>query len=304
MNENNKKISNLLIEKNSIENKLESVKKEIKEDDNITFNNYDKIIGKLNDTFFVIKKKEREKLEKDKKNIENINNFSSLYSNFKLVNDNQNILNNINHNIWWCNNSLSNNITLMRNLLREQKYIENDEITVKGIIATGINECNELLFTEMIFKGLLDNLEFPEIIAILSSFINEKDQNGEERYISDLIISNNVKIVLKELSSIAENYINLEEKYKIYINSDYKLYLDFIEPSYIWASGGTISDVYQHTSIYDGNFVKAIMRINNICDNLMDICLNIERFDICKKIEGYTQILIRDITTINSLYVK
>ena len=192
----------------------------------------------------------------------------------------------------------------MRNLLREQKYIENDEITVKGIIATGINECNELLFTEMIFKGLLDNLEFPEIIAILSSFINEKDQNGEERYISDLIISNNVKIVLKELSSIAENYINLEEKYKIYINSDYKLYLDFIEPSYIWASGGTISDVYQHTSIYDGNFVKAIMRINNICDNLMDICLNIERFDICKKIEGYTQILIRDITTINSLYVK
>jgi antiviral helicase SKI2 len=192
----------------------------------------------------------------------------------------------------------------MINLLKERQYIEDDKITIKGIIATGINECNELLFTEMIFKGLLDNLEFPEIIAILSSFINEKDQNGEERYINDLFISNNVKIVLKELSSIAENYINLEEKHKIYINSDYKLYLDFIEPSYIWASGGTISDVYQHTSIYDGNFVKAIMRINNICDNLMDICLNIERFDICKKIEGYTQILIRDITTINSLYVK
>ena len=299
MNENQTKIKMLSSEIKNIENKLDF------SSDNIDiFKNYDKIISKLNDTFFVLKKKDREKLEKEKKSIENINNFQTLYNNYKINRDYQKELDNINYNIWWCNNSLSNNITIMINLLKERQYIEDDKITVKGIIATGINECNELLFTEMIFKGLLDNLEFPEIIAVLSSFINEKDQNGEERYISDLFISNNVKIVLKELNSIAENYINLEEKNKIYINSDYKLYLDFIEPSYIWASGGTISDVYQHTSIYDGNFVKAIMRINNICDNLMDICLNIERFDICKKIEGYTQILIRDITTINSLYVK
>ena len=299
MNENQTKIKMLSSEIKNIENKLDF------SSDNINiFKNYDKIISKLNDTFFVLKKKDREKLEKEKKSIENINNFQTLYNNYKINRDYQKELDNINYNIWWCNNSLSNNITIMINLLKERQYIEDDKITVKGIIATGINECNELLFTEMIFKGLLDNLEFPEIIAVLSSFINEKDQNGEERYISDLFISNNVKIVLKELNSIAENYINLEEKNKIYINSDYKLYLDFIEPSYIWASGGTISDVYQHTSIYDGNFVKAIMRINNICDNLMDICLNIERFDICKKIEGYTQILIRDITTINSLYVK
>jgi superfamily II RNA helicase len=299
MNENQTKIKMLSSEIKNIENKLDF------SSDNIDiFKNYDKIISKLNDTFFVLKKKDREKLEKEKKSIENINNFQTLYNNYKINRDYQKELDNINYNIWWCNNSLSNNITIMINLLKERQYIEDDKITVKGIIATGINECNELLFTEMIFKGLLDNLEFPEIIAVLSSFINEKDQNGEERYISDLFISNNVKIVLKELNSIAENYINLEEKHKIYINSDYKLYLDFIEPSYIWASGGTISDVYQHTSIYDGNFVKAIMRINNICDNLMDICLNIERFDICKKIEGYTQILIRDITTINSLYVK
>ena len=299
MNENQTKIKMLSSEIKNIENKLDF------SSDNINiFKNYDKIISKLNDTFFVLKKKDREKLEKEKKSIENINNFQTLYNNYKINRDYQKELDNINYNIWWCNNSLSNNITIMINLLKERQYIEDDKITVKGIIATGINECNELLFTEMIFKGLLDNLEFPEIIAVLSSFINEKDQNGEERYISDLFISNNVKIVLKELNSIAENYINLEEKNKIYINSDYKLYLDFIEPSYIWASGGTISDVYQHTSIYDGNFVKAIMRINNICDNLMEICLNIERFDICKKIEGYTQILIRDITTINSLYVK
>jgi hypothetical protein len=36
----------------------------------------------------------------------------------------------------------------------------------------------------------------------------------------------------------------------------------------------------------------------------MDICKNIERYDLCSKLEGYSSILIRDITSINSLYVK
>ena len=85
---------------------------------------------------------------------------------------------------------------------------------------------------------------------------------------------------------------------------DYNLYLNFIEPAYIWASGGSIQEIYSVTSIYDGNFVKAIMRINNICENLFDICKLLEKYDLCQKLEGYSKILIRDITSINSLYVS
>jgi antiviral helicase SKI2 len=158
--------------------------------------------------------------------------------------------------------------------------------------------------TEMIFSDLLDNLEFPEIVAVLSAFINEKDQNGDEKYISELNVSKNVTFVLKELEKISEKLINTESEYNLYIGNDYKLYLDFIEPSYIWACGGTIHDVYANTTIYDGNFVKAILRINNICENLMDICKTIEKNGLYVKLEEYNKILIRDITTINSLYVK
>ena len=74
--------------------------------------------------------------------------------------------------------------------------------------------------------------------------------------------------------------MNLEDKHKIHINSDYSVYLDFIEPAYIWASGGTIRDIYSVTSVYDGNFVKAIMRINNICDNLKDILVLMENYKL------------------------
>ena len=303
INENDKTVLKLIFEKENVENKLKEII--IVEKDFIQIQNYDKINKRLNDTFFVLKKKDREKLEKEKKEIEKIDNFSKILEKYKLYDNYNNELRNIEYSIDQSNNLLNNNVNIVINILQKENYIDiNKKITIKGIIATGINECQELIFTEMIFKGLLDDLEFPEIIAVLSSFINEKDQNNEERYINDLKVSNSIKNVLKNLKSIAEYFDKLEEENKLFINSDYTLYLDFIEPSYIWASGGTIKDVYQYTSIYDGNFVKSILRINNICDNLMDICKNIERYDLCKKLENYSQILIRDITSINSLYVK
>jgi len=300
MNENDKRIIFMYSEKKDLEEKISGY--QFSEENIKLMNDYKKIDKKLNDTLFVLKKKEKDKLEKEKKNIENISNFKDLYVQYELYNNYKNELKNIENNIWWCNNSLKNNIDIIVQLLENEGYIKS-KITTKGIIAMGINECQELLFTEMIYQGLLDNLEFPEIVSVISCFINEKDQSSEEKYISNLKVNKKVINILNKIKSIADDFIKKEDNLQLNIGSDYNLYLDFIEPSYIWASGGTINDVYQNTSIYDGNFVKAMMRINNICENLMDILKKIERYDICSKLENYDKILIRDITTINSLYV-
>jgi len=302
MNENDKRALSTYFEKIDLEKKLGEIV--IKDEDIVNIKNYEKINSKLNDTFFTVKKKDREKLEKEKKVYETKDNFKNTYDNFKIYDKIKKEIENIEYSIWWYNNSLKENINIIVNLLEEEKYIDNKNITKKGIIACGINECQELIFTEMVFQGLLDDLSFPEIVAVLASFINEKDTNSEDKYISDLEVPKSITRTLKEINYIAEKFIKLEEKHKLYIDSDYTIYLDFIKPAYIWASGKSINEVYQSTSIYDGNFIKAIMRINNICENLMDICKNIERYDLCSKLEGYSSILIRDITSINSLYVK
>ena len=165
--------------------------------------------------------------------------------------------NKLEEHILACNYLLRYNIQIMMDLLVEENYVANDKITKKGVIATGINECNELLFTEMIFEGWLEDLDFPEIIAVLSSFINEKDPNSRDKYISDLKVPRKVENVLHKLVAKAEyfmksgacerlqrlhfrdkpsrNPLNLEDKHKININNDYSVYLDFIEPAFIWA---------------------------------------------------------------------
>ena len=308
MNENDKVAIQLSSQKIELEKKLITYSSQLSEHIFKQLEKYNEIQKKLNDTFFIVNKKDRIKLEKEKDIIQNdkSNNFKANYDIFKLYDGCKKEIDSLENQIWNQNNLLNYNIDLIVKILEQNSYIDSCTklITTKGIIAYGINECNELLFTELVYKKLLDDLSFPEIIAVLASFINEKDQNSEEKYINDLEVPKSVKKVLEELEYIANYYMDLEDEYKLYINLDYKLYLDFVSPAYIWACGGTIHDIYKNTNIYDGNFVKSIMRINNICDNLMDICKTISYYDLAEKIENAQSILIRDITSINSLYVK
>ena len=302
VSENKKQLFSTESIKIELEKNLESIN--IDNQNLILMDNYDKISKKLSDTFFVVKKKEKDKLEKDKKYIEQSENFSENYEKYKIISNYKKGILSLEDNIWYNNYGIKNDIQKITEILECESYISNNKITKKGIIASVINEVNELLFAEIIFRGFLDKLDFPEIVAIISLFINERDQSSNDKYINDLNMSCNYKNTYNKIKDLTEYFMDKEDEYKLYINTDYSLHLDFVESAYIWASGGSIHEVYKNTSVYDGNFIKSIMRINNICENLMDICKTIERYDICSKLENHNDILIRDITSINSLYVK
>lgn len=316
-NENDKKAIQLVLEKRELETMLDNIMKNVFADgDYEKLIKYHQIIDiPVIDPIFTIKKKKNAKdvaKSDNEKNMikDSIKDFDVKYQEFNKTREIKQSIEKLHDNIWCFENELLTYINNIIELLENRGYYNNTDaktdakITKKGIVAAEINECNELLFTEMIFNGLLDDLDFPEICAVLMAFLNEKDSGGDELYISDLKISKKTAVVLNKLQKIGETLQLLEDDYKIYIGSDYTLYLDFIVPAYVWASGGTIHDVYKHTTVYDGNFVKGIMRLNNLCENVYGICKAIERFDICSKMENYKSILIRDVTMINSLYIR
>ena len=47
-------------------------------------------------------------------------------------------------------------------------------LNVKGIIGKNINECNEILFTELLMSRMLHTLKPAEIVCVLCVFIDEK----------------------------------------------------------------------------------------------------------------------------------
>ena len=110
-------------------------------------------------------------------------------------------------------------------------------------------------------------------------------------------------LLIDKLINISEKYTDNESDLNILIGTDMNIYLDFVEPVYIWARGGTLKEVYTKTQVYEGNFVKLILRINNLIMNMKDIFIYMEKFDLLKKIENYEEILLRDEVSVNSIYV-
>ena len=55
-----------------------------------------------------------------------------------------------------------------------------ENVNIKGIIASEINECNQIILTELIFSELLDDIEFRDLGAILSMFSDTKPIDNKD----------------------------------------------------------------------------------------------------------------------------
>jgi antiviral helicase SKI2 len=111
--ENDKRVIGITSQKNQLENNLKELESTIdpKESQNII--NYGKIVNRLSDTLFTIKKKDKDKMEKDKKVIESNPNFNCNYETFKKIKELKKELKDIDNEIWNCNNQLKDDIDKM-----------------------------------------------------------------------------------------------------------------------------------------------------------------------------------------------
>ena len=268
------------------------------------FEKMENINNKLNDTFYVVKKKERIKMMNELKELKDIKNYKLHEDVYKIYKNLKAELYDIDSTIWNIDYGMLQDMDSMKKLLLQNDYIDNDNnVNKKGIIASCIAEVNELIVSEAVYKGYFDHLEFEEIVALLACLFNEKNQGEDDKYLSSMEIPDNLKYSIDKLINISEKYTDNESDLNILIGTDMNIYLDFVEPVYIWARGGTLKEVYTKTQVYEGNFVKLILRINNLIMNMKDIFIYMEKFDLLKKIENYEEILLRDEVSVNSIYV-
>ncbi len=315
-NEDSKKRKGLEKEYENEKEEFEKNKKIVDEMDKKmieSFEKYDKNDKRLNDNFIVLKGKDRKKVEDEQKNFEKILDFKKqkiLYNNFvkskKKIEEYE-------YDLWYYDKVLKDITDKMTKLLEENEYLgrkENNEliITEKGITASMIGEVDEVLLTEMIFGNYLDDLNFEEIMTCLSMFLNEGDKSNEEKTINDLFVPEKVKNVYKNMIKISEDLANKESKYEITIHTDlyYEecLFIQLMEPVFLWSGGCDIRTLYKNTEIYEGNFCRGMLRLTQICETVIKICNGIRKYEIVQKLEGYKEKLIRDFTSISSLYVN
>ena len=284
------------------------------------YNNHDSI---MNDPYIKINGKKLKKMKSELEKIKsNIQNFDSHYKSFLEY---QQLIYKINHiqkNIDYLKSANSQEINSIIDFLYKNDYITfNDSVNVfnldtnnyfkhyndiiinkKGTIAKQIAECNELLLTEILTNNLLHNLSSVEIITVLAIFIEEKTIDGESSSIDDLDIPSKSIQVIKQIKQISNKFEFNESKYNLNTKTDWNIYLEFVQPAYMWIQNKSIYEIKSYCQ-YEGNFIKNIIKINNILENIKSICMIIEDYDLLYKIQDLYKILIRDQVTLESLYI-
>lgn len=178
-----------------------------------------------------------------------------------------------------------------------------ENLTVKGVLASEINECNEILFTEILTSGLLDGLTDVEIVSILSIFINDNKAN-DDFSIDHICLDDKLKSKLRSIENMRNKYKDMEDLFHIEENTNWELDYSFADAIYQWASGKTLTETYEYTSIYEGNFIRNVAKVNHMCEELIKLCELCKKHEIIKVLKGINEKLMRDIVTMDSLYVR
>ena len=265
----------------------------------------------------VLSKKQQKDQQKIQSEVKKITNFKQKYDKYTKYMNNIQQLNQI-LNVIEANTLVTAETSgKLIQVLTETGYISRraleknpfdilqDEITVKGLIASQINECNPLLLTELIVNDKLNKLNPIELITVLSIFIDDgKIEDILPMSFELSFLPKNIMDIFSWMDQITQYYQQIEKKHQIHNYEMWELNYNYVYPAYLWANMKSIHEITSEMNIYEGNFVKNMLKLSNIIRDLSCLCKihgSIELLPILNKAE---EIIVRDIVTVNSLYIN
>ncbi len=135
-------------------------------------------------------------------------------------------------------------------------YIEGEKPLEQGKILAKIYAESDLLLTEAIRQGILNDLSAPELLSVVSAMIYES--RGSESY-APKMPHQNVANALASITSIWARLEELEEEYEVKTQREPDF--GFAYASYRWASGHNLSSVLRGTDMTVGDFVRNIKQL-------------------------------------------
>ncbi len=176
------------------------------------------------------------------------------------------------------------------------------DITLRGILASNINECSGLILTEIIVEKLLHKLQPEEIIAVIAIFINETNLDNKME-LNQIYGTDDLYSVLTTIEAITEQFIQTEKKYNISSGNYWNLYYEFVDVAYQWACGADVQQVFSLIEIDEGNFIRNMLKISNVIHDIESLCIIAQDIELLPKLESIDKLIIRDIVSMNSLYL-
>jgi ATP-dependent RNA helicase HelY len=141
-------------------------------------------------------------------------------------------------------------------VLTHLNYIEGEKTLEQGKILAKIYAESDLLLTEAIRRGVLDELSAQELVAVASAVIFQS--RTTENY-APKMPHNNVAQALVSIVSIWSELEKIEERFGVKTQREPDFGFAFI--SYKWAQGNSLQSVLKGSDMGVGDFVRSIKQI-------------------------------------------
>jgi superfamily II RNA helicase len=278
----------------------------------------DEYIDLLNKKPLSINKKRKEierHIQQLQDNYKFIEQDKNIYKNVSLKQDE---INELDNNYKTINTYITSSVYDVLSLLKDEKYIEcqNDildentlTLTISGKIATQLREIHCLIFSKLLEENAFDKFTTKQIVTLLSIFtnINVKDEFKDiQPKTNDIQIKNFVN----SLTELYTYYQEKELKYNINTGFDYNIHYDLLDYIEEWCDCDNIEScklllqkISVEKEIFLGEFVKSLLKINNISCEMEKICEMIGNISLLSKLKEIPIMTLKYVITNQSLYV-
>lgn len=205
--------------------------------------------------------------------------------------------------------SIHTQIDSIIDILKKDQFINNrNEITHLGKIAACLKELPSLIFAKLITSDKCTDLTAIEWVMVLSCFINVSVNEEHQETIQNPKVAN----IMKYVSESLEEYTDLETKKQIAYHSANEYSVQYGIVSYLeeWCSATNemeckeIIEVMEiEKGIFIGEFVKGLLKINNIVLELEQVCEITNNMVLLQTIQQIPSLIMKYIVTNQSLYI-
>jgi len=189
----------------------------------------------------------------------------------------------------------------MKRLLRRLGFTNKENIiTLKGRVACEINAGDELVITELIFNGTLNNLTPESIASLISCFVFQEKSDSTQRLKEEL------QVPLRNLQEISRRIAQVSLECKILINPEE--YVEQFKPHmmdivYSWCAGSKFADICKMTNIFEGSIIRCMRRLEEVLRQLTAAAKAIGNGELETKFAEAINKIKRDIVFAVSLYL-
>lgn len=204
-------------------------------------------------------------------------------------------------------------IDITLNVLKENGFVEKEnknKLTSLGRIASQFQEVHPLMMGKLLLEtNYLENLSASEIVGLMSCFTNCISVPEELQVFAPQTDYDETNNVTKRAEEILMSFSDEEAKYELYTGETYEMIYDIQNPVIRWCEAEDEKDCkliiqdLKEKEVFLGDFVKALLKINNIASEMEKCCELMGQMELLEKVKQIPALTLKYVVTNQSLYI-